>query len=197
MAEEKLDSSMALNSLTRAIAGKIAPRIVSAIMAIDGASACAGIKNEKKPGVAFKAKVNHYGAYNGKTESYDIPPRPFVSSIDGSINQGVADDLKASMKEIIQKPSTRVQAYNKVKGVLSRTSAHDASGKSLGWIKAYGWTGSPQKVMKRVADRMLEQQIKAFDTVVKNADSTIKRKGSEVPLVWTGELKKEIRAWTE
>lgn len=57
---------------------------------------------------------------------------------------------------------------------------------------------SAEDIMLRVAEKMFDNQLAAFDTVgPPNAESTIEKKGSDQPLVDTGALRSSIDFWIE
>lgn len=192
----------------------MAPRVLEGVMSIDGVAACSGIRNKPNEdgnvGAATKAKKNHYGfttVVHG--DMYLVPARPYITDTGtDELSAEAASALRSIAINAIKKPSVRKQEWQYVtkRGddgkpykIWYRTSGHGPSGESLGQSKFFGETSSARKVMRKVADGMLENQMTAMENVLPNTEATLarKKKRSTMPLIDYGDMKAATEAWVE
>lgn len=157
-------------------------------------SACAGIKN--KPDEAVKMAINHFG--NG-----DNPVRrPWLDYATGS-----GDNMKnyerrlwwtiyRSLKDSSHTHQGKIERkFRDYSGVTTTTEKITVSGRLFD-----SGAGTARRALKEIAEKMAANQKKSIDdmsTFEPNKPSTIKRKGSAQPLVWTKKSYESIKGWVE
>ena len=170
--------------------------------------ACAGIRRSAKQ--ARKARGNHYGEFttdSGKT--YWVPPRQFVwaatrdrqgASYSEEIKRIIIKGIHDNPKPHTQKSGWEsVETINEVTGLKTTKFKQVAANAEHGTPVFAGRNGY-EGFLKKIADQMATNQYNAIETrnIVgrkHNAESTIKKKGFDQPLVDSGEMEAAIEGW--
>lgn len=190
-------------SLERKIRLRVTDKILSAYSDLSNTSACAGVRNDADN--AKEARINHHGAIlrypNGNTAK--LPARRFVDVAARNTQvYPTRDELKQFLKENLKAPAIRGRP---------RTFINDKGKEETGKVKstlAFGTTGSADKLMQRVADKIRVMQEEAIINknfgrggTKQNAESTRKRKErkgqKEGAMIAYGWLKRGLYGWTE
>lgn len=178
-----------LERLTRVIEAHMTDAIIDVYNALEEYSACSGIKDD--PDNALKALANEEGRY-GLKGSY-IPPRRYITNATSS---GTGTHKRMPNADV----ALRRVITEAIQNSIRRKQVTDIGYKSSGSNKAFGTTNSPKKVMKAVAQQMLENQLVALNSVTpKNTDATLakKKKRSTKPLIDYGDMMRATRCWVE
>lgn len=184
---------MGLERLDRVIEINVLDKIESVVNALEGFSACAGIKDD--PDNADKARWNHYG-HVGFKGSW-VPPRQYITnatSTGGRSGHRNLPDANIALARVLNK----TLQDSTLRKTTSRYYGTDRTSK--GSDKAFGTTNSPRRVVEQVAKQMLANQMTALESVTpKNTKLTLerKKKRSTQPLIDYGEMKAATRCWVE
>ena len=185
-------------------------KIKAAYKSLTNTSACAGLRNAgdkyKNYTLAQIAKINHYGAIiTREDKSWVLPPREFVTAAtrgDTDLAEYMTELRKAIVEQIREAtprhyehwstPTSEGTEYSYTRDVQSRPF-----GGELG--KHHG----PFQIMQAIAAAMAENQRTAIykhdfpSGASSNAESTVKQKGFDFPLVKSGKLLTRIDSWVE
>ena len=185
-------------------------KIKAAYKSLTNTSACAGLRNAgdkyKNYTLAQIAKINHYGAIiTREDKSWVLPPREFVTAAtrgDTDLAEYMTELRKAIVEQIREAtprhyehwstPTSEGTEYSYTRDVQSRPF-----GGELG--KHHG----PFQIMQAIAAVMAENQRTAIykhdfpSGASSNAESTVKQKGFDFPLVKSGKLLTRIEFWVE
>lgn len=172
-------------------------RIGRELVRFQSGSACAGITGDSE--LQYKARINHYGGTVRKTKAVQ---RQF-SHLE-SVAVGVIPE-RHFIDEAIPKDTQSMQSFeDEVAKILSggkgRTYNTDSGGMAYtsGQATFAGERRGAYRVLRKIANEMANNQIQALLLVQPpNAESTVKRKGFNSPLVETGALCYGIRHWVE
>ena len=184
---------MGLERLDRIIEIDVLDKIESVYNALEGYSACAGIKDD--PDNALKAIWNEEG-HPGLRGSW-VPSRRYITNATssglkkGHRNLGDANIALARVLTAAIQDSALRETTSKYHGKVRTSHGSD---------KAFGTTNSPLRIVKQVAQQMLQNQLAALASVApKNTKATLakKKKRSTVPLIDYGEMKAATRCWVE
>lgn len=159
-----------------------------------GMSACAGIKN--KPDEAVKMAINHFG--NGENPVR----RPWLDYATGS-----GDNMKNYERRLwwtiyrTLKDSSPTRAVRRdIKYEIYQGTRYIKNWGSIEGRLFDSGAGTARRALKEIAEKMAANQKKSIDdmsTFEPNKPSTIKRKGSAQPLVWTKKSYESIKGWIE
>ena len=158
--------------------------------------ACAGIHNA--PEQARKARINHYGVPSRK-----IPARQYIWA---ATHNHPASAYGNSIKDLIARgihnnpsPHTQVTEVVYEWGVIR---------KGTQYVKGTGKHGTPvfagrkgyEGLLEKIAKQMEINQYNAIselniDGKTTNAKSTVRIKGFDHPLEWTGAMENAIKSW--
>lgn len=155
--------------------------------------ACAGIQDD--PDNAKKARINHYGC-----PEKNIPARQFIWAATRDLGMGQYSNeiKKIILKGIHDKPSPRSQTttwenvgtYDKPKWIQKASNIQHGTPLTTEGF----WHRLSQKMAQNQKDAILSYNFKGKRD---NADSTIKKKGFNHPLVDTYEMVDSIKGWEE
>lgn len=190
-------------SLTRRITGVLDSYMHAQLASLASTSACAGIRNNES--AAKKARVNHHGA-----PATRVPARRFINAATMSLDGlDLAAELKKTIQEQIKGPVGRSQEkYSITRAQATRTYVIQRRGSVFG-ERADGTRHGPAMVMRKIADKLAENQKLAISEhkfapgptnggdPASNAASVVKRKGSNAPLIDSGDMYKSIKGWIE
>lgn len=156
--------------------------------------ACAGIKDDEAN--AMKARINHHGSI-----SNNIPSRRFISASTRNLNFRPYGDEIAELVEkgIHENPTPHTQEYKLeyVNGITKQVAGKATHGRPVfaGRKGGYG-------LLEKIAKQMEVNQFNAISSLnfagkKHNQPSTIRIKGFDHPLEWTGEMEFAITSWVE
>lgn len=186
------------SSFSKKILLPVNKQLTKELVGISGLAACAGIRNAPKQ--ARKAKGNHYGEFmtlNG--DVYSVPVRQYIwAATRNRADKAYGEEIKALiMKGIHDNPAPHVQVTDflpetGVQRVVPGTAQH---GRPV-FAGRNGYEG----LLAKIAKQMEINQFNAIEEVnivgkKHNADSTIKRKGKDHPLVDSGDMQMAITSW--
>lgn len=185
-----------LDRLERTIMASVTDAVVNTINSLESFSACSGIKND--PDNAIKAAANHHG-HVGRGGVW-VPARVYITNATGT-QDGTHKRL----------PSAEVALQRVImENIKNTVRRKQGSAKEIkpgvywkpteGSTKAFGTTNSPKKILRKVAEQMLINQMIALESVTPpNTKATLKRKKSRStqPLVDYGEMRDATRCWVE
>lgn len=199
-------------SLTQKFRYAIDSRMKEQLAGFASHSACAGIRNN--PEAAKKARVNHHGAFSTK-----VPARRFITAATTNLaGANFGSELRTAIKEALGTPTARNRA-EVVTAVVEESGLHgvgptvyeetrDTRGNVFGRGEG-GKQRGPQRILMKIAQSIAENQKRAIEERIfedgpdngnnpeHNADSVIKRKGFDKPLVKNGNMYKSIKGWVE
>lgn len=190
------------SSFTKKIEMPLNIQLTNELEGIAGLAACAGIRNNWR--AARKARGNHYGefmAVNGQV--YQIPVRQYVwAATRDRVGKAYGEEIKKIiMKGIHDNPMPHTQKTEdrSINGVIKQV-AIPKSGKH--GTPVFAGRNGYEGLMRKIALQMEINQFNAIEEVnivgkKHNADSTIKRKGKDHPLVDTGKMQMAIESWVE
>ena len=155
-------------------------------------AACAGITGNED--LQRKARINHYGGTIRKTKAVT---RQFTHL--ESVEVGVIPErhfIDHAIEDVAGLRDFEEEVARALSGAKERTYA--GWNKTTGHVTFAGGRRGPERVLRRIANEMANNQIQALLMVQPpNKDSTAARKGKNEPLVETGALVNGIRHWTE
>lgn len=164
---------------------KMYTQILSDANALSQISACAGLINAS-PEAYFKGKVNYYGV-----PSKNIPSRQWLAAgtgINATVSQGRYQYLR-EFKDIVEKhlsnPRQVTASYKIVDGRVLNTMPALSSTIMVG----------PKRIMEEIAQSMVDNMAAYIATGnhIPNKPSTVRIKGFNHALFWTGELLSSIK----
>lgn len=176
---------------------------------LQGISACAGLRNAtqkyKDKTMAQVAQINHYGAVVKRGDaSWLLPSREFITAAtreDTDKNEYLSD-LREVIKTAIKEAKPRtigsgVTITGRSLGsqpVVSQTTPFGGSS---------GSANSARMIMKKIAAQMAQNQRNAIISrdypsgASSNAESTIRKKKFDFPMVKTTQMLTNIKSWVE
>ena len=180
-------------------------QLMNELAGFAGLAACAGIRGKWKQ--ARKARGNHHGEYILDSEGNvrEIPVRQFVwaATRDRRVTPYSAEIEEVIMRGIHDNPTPHTQKMSMISatgiykdhGAVVPKSGKHGTPIFAGRKGAYG-------LMEKIAKQMETNQFNAIETrnirgKEHNADSTIRRKGFDHPLVWSGDMQMAIEGWVE
>ncbi len=172
-------------------------RIGKAIAGMENMSACAGIRND--PDNAFKARVNHYGGTVSRTDTrLDVvgktfSGKPHLRSVRHQTTFRIPErhfiDVPLEKDRWIFKWFEERVAETLSGGRMRNIAAESAS---------VGLKGGVKRDLLEIGKKLAEAQIEALtEAQPDNAESTIKKKGFNAPLIETYALMNSIKGWRE
>ena len=172
-------------------------RMGKALSEMEGMAACAGIRND--PENAYKARINHYGGtWSHRSSKLEVEGvtrynRPHVHSVRTNVT------IKIPPRHFIDVP---LEKDRWIFGVFEKEVAEALSGGRLRNIPAettsIGQKGGVRRTLLEIGKRLADAQIEAItEATPPNADSTVKRKGFDAPLIETYDMMNSIRGWRE
>lgn len=183
------------SSFSKKIEMVVSKQLENEIAVFANLSACAGIRDDEEN--AMKARINHYGS-----KSNSIPARRFVWAATRNISFRPYGDEIAEIiaKGIHDNPSPHTQ----------KTLAPLTSGGRQEVVKGSAKHGRPVfagrrgglGVLEKIAKQMEINQFNAISALnfvgpKNNKPSTIRIKGFDHPLEWTGEMEFALESWVE
>lgn len=165
-------------------------RLLDKLLDFSNTSACAGIKGDSE--TVNKMAINNFGS-----ASNNIPARPWVEAATGSdeLQAHYGYELIRAIKRARLSDSSpaRVQVSTNRIGEEIKTPTSEKLFSRAG----YGKQGT--RIMRELANVMARNQVDYINRhlATANAESTIRKKGFDKPLVETGKSVKSIRGWTE
>ena len=172
-------------------------RMGKALAEMENMSACAGIRDDKIN--AFKARINHYGGTVSRTDTrLDVvgktfTGRPHLRSVRHKTTFRIPE------RHFIDVPLEKDRWIFKwfeerVAEVLSGGRMRNIAAEST----SIGLKGGVKEDLREIGKRLAEAQIEALtEAQPKNADSTVKRKHKDTPLIDTYALMNSIKGWSE
>ena len=175
------------------------------LSAFAGLAACAGIKGKWKQ--ARKARGNHHGEFiiDSEGQTRQIPVRQFIwaATRDRRATPYSAEIEDVIMRGIHDNPAPHTQKMSMINaagiykdhGAVVPKSGKHGTPIFAGRKGAYG-------LMEKIAKQMEVNQFNAIETrniigKEHNANSTVRRKGFDHPLVWSGDMQMAIESWVE
>lgn len=186
-------------------------KIKAAYKSLTNTSACAGLRDagdEYDNGytLAQIAKINHYGAIiTREDKSWKLPPREFVTAA----TRGDTDlaeymtELRKAIVEQIREAEPRHYEHWTTTTSEGTTIRHTRDVQSRPFGGELGTHHGPFQIMQAIAAVMAENQRTAIykhdfpSGASSNAESTVKQKGFDFPLVKSGKLLTRIDSWVE
>lgn len=184
---------MGLERLDRVIEIYTLDKVQNIYNALEGFSACAGIKDD--PDNALKAMRNEEG-HPGIRGSW-VPARRYITNATSS---GLKKGHRALGDANIALARVLTNAIQDTQLRQTTSKYHGAVRTSHGSDKAFGTTNSPKRIVTQVAQQMLANQMAALASVTpQNTEKTLKRKKSRstAPLIDYGEMVAATRCWVE
>lgn len=158
--------------------------------------ACAGLRNS--PAQVRKARINHYGVPSRK-----IPARQYVWA---ATHNHPASGYGNAIKDIILRgihdnPTPHTQVTEAVyEWGLVRTGSKVVAGTAKHGTPVFAGRNGYEGLLAKIAKQMEINQYNAIselniDGKTENAKSTIRKKGFDHPLEWTGAMENAITSW--
>ena len=189
------------NSFTKKIEMSASKQLGREVARFSSLCACAGIRNA--PTQAKKARGNHYGEFyadNGGVKQ--IPVRQFIwAATHNSKKADYANRIKALiMKGIHDNPTPHTQVTEAIYEWNVQTGARVVPGTAKHGTPVFAGRAGYEGLLQKIADEMATNQYNAISDLniigdPHNAKSTIRRKGFDHPLEWTGAMESAIKGW--
>ena len=185
-------------------------KIKAAYKSLTNTSACAGLRNAgdkyKNYTLAQIAKINHYGAIITRDEkSWKLPPREFVTAAtrgDTDLAEYMTELRKVIVEQIREATPRHYEHWATTTSAGTEVSyTRDVQSRPFGG--ELGKHHGPFQIMQAIAVAMAENQRTAIykhdfpSGASSNAESTVKQKGFDFPLVKSGKLLTRIDSWVE
>lgn len=184
-------------SFSMKLEGKIDARVRHAYAALENMAACAGIKDNYTE--AQKARMNHHGwVMTTKNGQFQVPARRFVDVIINKTDFAeIGEDIKNYIKNNLNAPTDRTWTMDARK---TKQGYWDYVPVDVKQTKVFGTSGvGAKRLMNNIAKAMKSAQISVIgsERLPRNADSVIKRKKGNRPLLDTGDMRSSITHWVE
>lgn len=186
-------------AFTKKIEASLHSITTRALDELNGVKICAGTrdleKDEKGLSSVDKAMISHFG-----TET--IPQRQFITAatmIEEPVGQNSdLGDLRGELKEIVKQSFQDTQQ----RSFVNKTYKGEVIDEKLEIReRPLGAGNTPRRIVNRIGNKMLDNQKKAFNNVVENADSTFYWKASHGysvdPLKQTERLYESLEWWVD
>lgn len=185
-------------------------KIKAAYKSLTNTSACAGLRNAgdkyKNYTLAQIAKINHYGAIiTREDKSWVLPPREFVTAAtrgDTDLAEYMTELRKAIVEQIREAEPRHYEHWTTTTSAGTETS-HTRAVQARPFGGELGKHHGAFQIMQAIAAVMAENQRTAIykhdfpSGASSNAESTVKQKGFDFPLVKSGKLLTRIDSWVE
>ena len=172
-------------------------RIGKALAQMENMAACAGIRDD--PINAYKARINHYGGTIRRTDVHLEKDgvtrygRPHIRSVKQK------REIHIPPRHFIDVPLEKDRWIyrwfeERVAEVLSGGKGRNIAAEST----SIGQKGGIRRDLEEIGKKLAEAQIEAItEAQPGNAESTIKRKGFDAPLIETYAMMNSIKGWRE
>lgn len=172
-------------------------RMGKALAQMENMSACAGIRND--PVNAFKARVNHYGGTITRRDTHleNVGTTRYGRAHLRSVRQET--EIRIPERHFIDVPLEKDRWIfrwfeERVAEVLSGGRMRNIAAEST----SIGLKGGVKRDLAEIGKKLAEAQIEAIMEVQPdNAESTIKKKGFNAPLIETYAMINSIKGWQE
>lgn len=189
------------SSFSKKIEFTVSRTLLNELSGFAGLAACAGIKGKWKQ--ARKARGNHHGEFiiDSEGQTRQIPVRQFVwaATRDRRVTPYSDEIAEIIARGIHDNPAPHTQRteLRSVEGVVKTVAVGAMHGTAV-FAGRKGYRG----LMEKIAKQMEVNQFNAIETrnimgKQHNADSTVRRKGFDHPLVWSGDMQMAIESWVE
>lgn len=195
------------SSFSKKIEFAIAKPLLNELHGFAGMAACAGIKGKWKQ--ARKARGNHYGEFiiDSEGNNRQIPVRRFVwaATRDSKVTPYSNEIAAIIARGIHDNPAPHTQEWEyKRNGQVWDVGYKEKSGRH--GTPVFAGKKGARGLMEKIAKQMEINQFNAIETrnitvqsakALSNAESTIRQKGFDHPLVWKGDMQMAIEGWVE
>ena len=172
-------------------------RMGKALAQMENMSACAGIRDDEIN--AFKARVNHYGGTITRRDTHlekvgtTHYGRPHLKAV--KLNTEIRIPERHFIDVPLEKDRWIFKWFEeRVAEVLSGGRIRHIAAEST----SIGLKGGIKRDLTEIGKKLAEAQIEALvEAQPDNAESTIKRKGFNAPLIQTYALMNSIKGWYE